>query len=53
MDADTMAFILFNWSFTLDGMATRLNGIYARNVSYQWEMEDIRCDFFSKLVRED
>ena len=53
MDIDTMSVILSRWSFTLDGMATRLNRICLRYISGQWEMEAIRRDFFSQLVGAD
>ena len=51
IDADTMAVILFNWTFTFDGMATRLNRVCPRSMSYQWEMAAVGRDFYSKLVR--
>ena len=50
MEVDTMAFILFNWTFTLDGMKRRLYRICPRYISYQWEMEAMGRDFFSMLV---
>ena len=53
MDANTMVFILFHWNITLDGMATRLNRICLRYISYQWEMKALRRDFFSQLVGQD
>ena len=35
MDSDTMAFIILNWVFTLDGLATRLNYIFLWFMSYE------------------
>ena len=50
MDADTMAFIVFNWTFTLDKIETRLNRILKGTCPTKLEMDALGRDFFSVLV---
>ena len=39
--------------FTLDGIVTRLNHICSWYMSYQWEMEALGRDSYSKVVGEE